>query len=186
MLIKLKNKKYIGQCNALSYIFHNRIFKKNIIEELTELRKCFMDLETNKSVTENIETIYEILTRIIYTLMYTYDNNIYGFEEFKKEINTSTISNEVINNVIEVLITNFTDEEVAKELDKKGNNNKKKILFPEHDFLIACLRLNLTIQDLKILSYIDVIKMFILTTQEEKENAPKDYREATQADIDKM
>lgn len=182
MLIKIKNKKYIGQCNALSYIFHNRIFKKNIIEELIELRKCFLDLEDNKKA----ETIYDILTRVIYTLIYTYDNNIYSFEEFKKEIDNASISSDTVNNVIETLITNFTDEEVAKELDKKSNNSNKKILFPEHDFLITCLQLKLTMQDLKILSYIDVLKIFILTIKEEKSNTQKDYREATQSDIDRL
>ena len=124
MLIKIKNKKYIGQCNALSYVFHNKIFKKNIIKELAELRECFLDLEDNKKA----ETIYDILTRVIYTLMYTYDNNIYSFEEFKKEIDNATISSDTVNNVIETLITNFTDEEVAKELDKKSDNSNKKVL----------------------------------------------------------
>lgn len=182
MLIKIKNKKYIGQCNALSYIFHNRIFKKNIIKELSELRECFLDLKDNKKA----EAIYDILTRVIYTLIYTYDNNIYSFEEFKKEIDNATISSDTVNNVIETLIANFTDEEVAKELDKKSNNSNKKVLFPEHDFLLTCLQLKLTMQDLRILSYIDVLKMFILTIKEKKSNTQKDYREATQADIDRL
>lgn len=61
------------------------------------------------------------------------------------------------------------------------SGNSEKSLFPEHDFLASCLRIGLTIQDLKILTYIDVIKMFISLT-DKKEGTKK----ATQKDIDKL
>ena len=86
--------------------------------------------------------------------------------------------------MVEILIKNFTDEEVFEELEKIGNGNTEKSKFSEHEFLIMCLRFKLTIQDLKILTYIDVIKMLIVqldTTKEEGE-----YRQATQNDIDKL
>lgn len=60
-----------------------------------------------------------------------------------------------------------------------GNNEKS--LFPEHEFLASCLTIGLTIQDLKILTYIDVIKIFISLT-DKKEGTKK----ATQKDIDKL
>lgn len=56
-------------------------------------------------------------------------------------------------------------------------------LFPEHYFLLACLRLGLSIQDLKILTYVDVMKIF-LSIETKKENTG--IRKATQADIDKL
>lgn len=186
MIIKIENKKYVGQCNALSYIFHNRLFKKNIIEELKELRKYFIKINEKEEEDKSIESIYNILTRAIYTFMYTYDNNIYSFNEFEKEIGDKVISNETINDIIEILIANFTDETVSKELDKISNNSTEKSIFPEHDFLISCLQLKLTINDLKILTYIDVIKMFTLTLNMAKENNDKQSRKATQADIDKL
>lgn len=56
-------------------------------------------------------------------------------------------------------------------------------LFPEHHFLLACLRLGLSIQDLKVLTYVDVMKIF-LSIETKKENTG--IRKATQADIDKL
>lgn len=187
MIIKIENKKYVGQCNALSYIFHNRLFKKNIIEELIELRKHFIKINEKELEEKSIESIYNILTRVIYTFIYTYDNNVYSFNEFVNEINDKIVSNETINEIIEILIANFTDEIVSKELGKISNNNTEKSIFPEHDFLISCLQLKLTIEDLKILTYIDVMKMFVLTLNTTKsENNIDQTRKATQADIDKL
>lgn len=56
-------------------------------------------------------------------------------------------------------------------------------LFPEHHFLLACFRLGLTIQDLKFLTYVDVMKIF-LSIEIKKENAG--IRKATQIDIDRL
>lgn len=187
MIIKTNsNKKYVGQCNALSYIFHNRLFKKNIIEELIELRECFIRLDKKELTEKNIESIYNILTRVIYTLIYTNNNNIYSFNEFKRELNKEIISNESVNEIIELLIEDFTDEEVSKELEKISNNTTNKSIFPEHSFLLTCLQLKLTIQDLKTLTYIDVMKMFVLTLDLKKEESNQNYRKATQLDIDKI
>lgn len=183
MNIKLGNKTYIGQCNALSYIFHNRLFKKNIIEELNKLRECFIQL--NKETTEdNTADIYNILIRVIYTLIYTHDSSVYSFNEFREDIQEETITIETINEVIEILITSFTDKEVSKQLEEISSDNEEESKFPEHEFLTMCLRFKLTIEDLKILTYIDVIKMLILTL--DNTNEDKDYRKATQADIDKF
>lgn len=75
----------------------------------------------------------------------------------------------------------FVDEELSKELDKINGDGKNKEVFPEHEFLGSCLRIGLTISDLKELTYVDVMKIFITfigskTTQ----------KEATQRDIDKL
>lgn len=56
-------------------------------------------------------------------------------------------------------------------------------LFPEHHFLLASLRLGLTIQDLKILSYVDIVKIFLSIETKKEENKT---RTATQADIDRL
>ncbi len=186
MVIKIGDKKYIGQCNALSYVFHNRLFKKNIIGELNNLIKLFVKLDKKTLTEEDIENIYNILTRVIYTLIYTYDSSIYGFDDFKKDINQEVILNDSINEIIELLITNFTDEEVSKEFEKISSDNTERSIFPEHEFLITCLQLKLTIQDLKILSYIDVMKMSILTLNTVKEDDCDKARKATQLDIDKL
>lgn len=63
------------------------------------------------------------------------------------------------------------------------HGNSEEVLFPEHHFLLACLRLGLSIQDLKILSYTDIIKIFLsIETKEEKTKT----RTATQTDIDRL
>lgn len=56
-------------------------------------------------------------------------------------------------------------------------------LFPEHHFLLACLRLGLTIQDLRFLTYVDIMKIFLSIENKKDENKP---RKATQADIDRL
>ena len=61
--------------------------------------------------------------------------------------------------------------------------DSEEVLFPEHHFLLASLRLGLTIQDLKILTYVDVMKIF-LSIETKKENTK--VRKATQADIDRL
>lgn len=184
MIIKIGNKEYVGQCNALSYIFHNRLFKKNIIEELIKLREYLLKINKEELVEENTVNIYNILLRVIYTLIYTHNSNIYDFNNFKEEVRNEIISLETIDQVINILIVNFIDEDVSRKLDKISSNNTEKTVFPEHDFLLTCINLKLTIQDLKILTYIDVIKMLVLTLDIVKED--KEYRKATQADIDKL
>lgn len=56
-------------------------------------------------------------------------------------------------------------------------------LFPEHHFLLACLRLGLTIQDLRFLTYVDVIKIFLSIENKKKDTGA---RKATQTDIDRL
>ena len=60
-------------------------------------------------------------------------------------------------------------------------------LFPEHHFLLACLRLGLTIQDLRFLTYVDVMKIFLsIESREGAKGSTSAVREATQADIDRL
>ena len=56
-------------------------------------------------------------------------------------------------------------------------------LFPEHHFLLACLRLGLTIQDLRFLTYVDVMKIFLSIETKKKDTGA---RKATQSDIDRL
>ena len=56
-------------------------------------------------------------------------------------------------------------------------------LFPEHHFLLACLRLGLTIQDLRFLTYVDVMKIFLSIETKKKDT---EVRKASQADIDRL
>lgn len=84
-------------------------------------------------------------------------------------------------------LTAFVDKKVFERIEEinKENKSNKEILFPEHEFLAACLRMGLKIEDLKILSYIDVYKIFIsfFNSDKEEENGT---RIATQEDIQNL
>ena len=79
------------------------------------------------------------------------------------------------------------DKKVFERLEKtnKDNASQEKSLFPEHEFLVACLRMGLKVEDLKILTYIDVLKIFISFFDNEKEEK-KGTRVATQEDIQNL
>ena len=74
------------------------------------------------------------------------------------------------------------DEKAFKELEKI-NGKGKKSTFPEHEFLAACLRIGLRIEDLKILTYVDVYKIFISFFNSEETEENNSVRQATQEDI---
>lgn len=61
--------------------------------------------------------------------------------------------------------------------------DSEEVLFPEHHFLLACLRLGLTIQDLRFLTYVDVMKIFLSIETKKKDTG---VRKATQSDIDRL
>ena len=77
--------------------------------------------------------------------------------------------------------TTFVDEQVVEELSKINGDSEESI-FPEHDFYLACIRLGLRLEDLKYLSYVDVLKIFICLNKSKN----KKERKATQADIDRL
>lgn len=56
---------------------------------------------------------------------------------------------------------NFVDEELIKELDKMESSGNNEDVFPEHSFVASALRIGLNINDLKELTYIDVMKILI-------------------------
>jgi hypothetical protein len=75
--------------------------------------------------------------------------------------------------------TTFVNPEVIEQLEKIPVKDNKKELFPEHEFVASCLRIGLALQDLKILTYVDVMKI-LLSFIDIKEN------KATQQDINRL
>lgn len=179
MKLKINNKENIGQCNALSYIFYKKVFKINIFEDLEKLRELLVNITEEQNVIE----FYEILYRLVYILLFTYNQNIEEFEIWIKTIKIEDLTEEIINKTIEEFLKSFIDEEVIKELEKIPNNSGKSI-FPEHEFLKICMNCGLHIEDLKLLTYIDVVKIFLVSCAETKQ-VPK-FKEATQADWDRL
>ena len=186
MIIKIGNKEYIGQCNALSYMFHKKIFKTSIFDDLVILKECLLKKRSS-------EEFYNVLIRLIYTLIYTNSNELYCFEEFKEEIMNETISSITIDEIINLYLESFFDNEALEELEKidkkettyEGQNTKNEV-FPEHEFIVSCISFGLNIEALKELTYIDVVKMMITTRKREKENKKPRYRMATQEDWDRL
>lgn len=56
---------------------------------------------------------------------------------------------------------NFVDEELIKELDKIESSGDSYEAFPEHSFIASALKIGLNINDLKELTYVDVMKILI-------------------------
>lgn len=83
-------------------------------------------------------------------------------------------------------LTAFVDKKVSDELERKfpQTNNDKESVFPEHNFLSMCLKIGLTIEDLKFLTYIDAIKILLSFCDEE--TTDEDEREATQEEINNL
>lgn len=70
------------------------------------------------------------------------------------------------------------DQKLNNELSKLKGENKISV-FPEHEFLATCIKFGFTIQDLKQLTYIEVMKT--LYTQIETKT-----KRATQKDWDRL
>ena len=76
----------------------------------------------------------------------------------------------------------FVDNELTEELDKLYGESNTKEKFPEHEFVGSCLRVGLTINDLKELTYVDIMKILLTFIEPKKDNNKK----ATQKDIDRL
>ena len=96
------------------------------------------------------------------------------------------MTEDIINETIEVFLESFIDEEVVEELQKIPSSNTKTNIFPEHEFLKVCLEYGLSLEDLEKLTYIDVIKIFISSYSERNKEKTTKFKEATQADWDKL
>ena len=83
----------------------------------------------------------------------------------------------------------FVDDKLKKEIDKLGDSEDSgKTTFPESSFLSSCLRIGLTLNDLKKLTYVEVMKTMIsyLDFKKDEKNKKSNVIEATQADIDRF
>lgn len=189
MKIKIGNKEYIGQCNALSYIYHRKIFDLNIFDELNELKEKIKNIIDNDDLQNSSKMFYEILVRLIYTLIYTENKNIMSFEELKEEIEKKGLLDTTINSVIDIYLKSFTDEKLTKELEKIPTKiGQKKPVFPEHDFLSNCFESGISIDTLREFTYVDIKKMQISSYKQNQQQNQKGkvYIKATQKDWDKL
>ena len=79
------------------------------------------------------------------------------------------------------------DEELIEELNKITSKNQGEDLYPEHELIASCLSIGLSLQDLKDLTYIDVLKILLSYLRgSKKEYQKEDIRQATQKDWDML
>ncbi len=80
----------------------------------------------------------------------------------------------------------FVSQELNEEISKiNKTEDKTKSIFPEHEFLLMAVKLGLSIRDLKVLTYIDVMKMAFCQISDRKPEE-SGVRKATQKDIDNL
>ena len=75
------------------------------------------------------------------------------------------------------------DNELYEKIEKisRSNSNTEED-YPEQEFIASCLRVGLTIEDLKELTYIESMKVLYSFLEKKGTN----QRNATQADIDRL
>lgn len=190
MLIKIGKKEYIGCCNAMTYIFYNKVFNVNIFDDLDEIKEYLIKFKQQNEIKEDIENIVNIILKLVYILIYTNNQNtINSFSKWEKEHKNETINFETINEVIECFVDNFYSQEVKEELDKikpSEKSEEEQIIFQEHTFLSQCLRMGLNCKDLTQLSYVDVSKLLIVNMNRAKNLRKPKYKIATTQDWDAL
>lgn len=189
MLIKIGNKEYVGCCNAMTYVFYNRIFNLNIFDDLDIIKECLIKFKAQIGSKKDIDNIVDIILKLIYALIYTNNQNeINSFKKWKKQHEHEVIELETINEVIEFFVDNFYSQEVKEELDKikVSKNEDEPIIFQEHTFLNQCLNIGLNIEDMTKLSYVDICKLLIVNMNKAKNLRKPKYKIATTQDWDAL
>ena len=78
----------------------------------------------------------------------------------------------------------FVDNELYEKIQNINTDNEELVEeYPEQEFIASCLRVGLTIDDLKEITYIEAMKI-LYSTIEKKKN--KKVRKATQAEWDRL
>lgn len=190
--IAINNIEYKVSCNSLTYLYYSQIFNENIFNDINIVRE-FLLLQFNSDVVnieENDKTILlklnsfiNAINRLTYVAIYTKNKDIEDYAKWIEKNKLLEQDNDCIAIIIEDIVDCFIDEKVSKELEKinKNSGDDTEVLFPEHFFISACLKMGLTIKDLELLTYVDVMKIFLSSTRRKKK-----VRKATQADWDRL
>lgn len=126
--IVIEGNKYDIECNALTYILHKRLFNRGIMQDIHVLQNYILtqtvkaneiktklpklsEAEINNQVAnfmnEYIDDFIEAITRIAYTLMYTANEKLVGYEEFLRSIKNFKIDDDWIVEVTEFAVDCF-------------------------------------------------------------------------------
>lgn len=77
----------------------------------------------------------------------------------------------------------FVDNELYEKINKISTSKNDTQEYPEQEFIASCLRIGLTTEDLKELTYIEAMKVLYSFIEKENKNT---IRKATQADWDRL
>lgn len=126
--IAIDGNKYDIECNALTYILHKKLFNRGIMQDIHVLQNYILtqtvkaneiktklpklsEAEINNQVAnfmnEYIDDFIEAITRIAYTLMYTANEKLVGYEEFLRSIKNFKIDDDWIVEVTEFAVDCF-------------------------------------------------------------------------------
>lgn len=189
MLIKIGNKEYVGYCNAMTYIFYNKVFNANIFDDLDRIKEYLIKINLQKIEKNDVDNMVNIILKLVYILIYANNpKEINRFEKWKNEHKNEIIEPNTTNEIIEYLIDNFYSKDVKEELEKIKTTKKQEedIIFQEHTFLKQCLELGLSCKDLEELSYVDVCKILIINMNKINNAKKAKYKEATTQDWDML
>lgn len=189
MLIRIGNKKYVGYCNAMTYIYYNKVFNANIFDDLDRIKEYLIKINLQKIEKNDVDNMVNIILKLVYILIYTNNpKEINRFEKWKNEHKNEIIKPNMTNEIIEYLVDNFYNQEVREELEKIKTPKKQEedIIFQEHTFLKQCLELGLSCKDLENLSYVDACKILIINMNRIKNAKKAKYKEATTQDWDML
>lgn len=189
MLIRIGNKKYVGYCNAMTYIYYNKVFNANIFDDLDRIKEYLIKINLQSISKNDVDNMVNIILKLVYILIYTNNpKKINRFEKWENEHKNEIIEPNMTNEIIEYLVDNFYNQEVREELEKIKTQKQQEedIIFQEHTFLKQCLELGLSCKDLADLSYVDVCKMLIINMNRIKNAKKVKYKEATTQDWDML
>lgn len=189
MLIKIGNKEYVGYCNAMTYIYYNKVFNANVFDDLDRIKEYLIKINLQKIEKNDVDNMVNIILKLVYILIYTNNpKEINRFEKWKNEHKNEIIEPNTTNEIIEYLIDNFYSKDVKEELEKIKTTKKQEedIIFQEHTFLKQCLELGLSCKDLEELSYVDVCKILIINMNKINNAKKAKYKEATTQDWDML
>ena len=126
--IAIDGNKYDIDCNALTFVLHKRLFNKGLMQDVRILQNYLItqtikaneikakfpkltDTEIDNQVAnfmnEYIDDFIEAITRIAYTLMYTANEKLVGYEEFLRSIKNFKIDDDWIVEVTEFAVDCF-------------------------------------------------------------------------------
>ena len=198
--IEINNKKYTAECNAFTIMDYRNEFNRDILSDITFINKYLIDnillsekIKKGEDISEDLEEnnkrmekFIDILTRITYIVLFN-SNDIEDYNNWINGIEKISLEDEWIEEVLELVNLCFINIEVRKEIEKRQgnvNNEEKKEKFSEHAFISLCLKMHISISELKLITYVDVLKILVSFLPETVEK--NGTRMATQEEIAKL